>query len=80
MVRTLEEVVEQLKRDPTLAVRTKVGDLTIEVRAVSEPPVEKSAADLFAALGPWGGESTEEILALLAEARRQGGRRSIPGL
>ena len=79
-VKTLEEVVEQLKRDPAHAVRTKVGDLTIEVRAVPEPTVERSAAELFGELGPWGGETTEEILALLAEGRRVDGRRSVSGL
>lgn len=41
----LEELVEQLKRDPRRLVRTHVGGLTIEVRAVAEPPAGKSAAD-----------------------------------
>ena len=77
---TLEEVVAQLKRDPGHPVRAKVGDLTIEVRAVDGPGAGKSAADVFATLGPWAGESTEEILPVLAEARRSGGRRSVPEL
>ena len=77
---TLEEVVAQLKRDPGHPVRAKVGDLTIEVRAVDGQGSGKSAADLFAALGPWAGESTEEILRVLAEARRSGGQRSVPEL
>ena len=78
MAKTLDEVVEQLKKDPGHPVRTKVGDLTIEVRAVAERPAERSAADLFAEIGPWAGETTEEVLALLAEARRRGGQRSVP--
>jgi len=77
---TLEDVVAQLKRDPDHPVRAKVGDLTIEVRAVDGQVSGKTAADVFGELGPWAGESTEEILGLLAEARRLGGRRSVPEL
>lgn len=77
---TLDEVVAQLRRDPGHPVRAKVGDLTIEVRAVDGQGVGKSAADVFADVGPWAGESTEEILHLLAEARRGGGQRSVEEL
>jgi len=66
--KTLEELVEQLKRDPSHPVRTRLGGLTIELRAVADPPAGKSAAELFAEVGPWAGETTEEILAILAEA------------
>ena len=66
---TLEEVAAQLRRDPDHAVRTKVDDLTIEVRAVREPEPDRTAADVFARLGPWAGESSEEILRILADAR-----------
>ena len=72
---TLEEVVAQLKQVPDHPVRTKVDDLTIEVRAVREPEGNRTAADVFAEIGPWAGESTEEILRI-ADARRSGGRRS----
>jgi len=77
---TLEELVAQLKTDPGHPVRARVGDLTIEFRAIDEHGAAQSAADVFAELGPWAGESTEEILHLLAEARRSGGRRSVPEL
>lgn len=80
MGRTIDEAVEQLKRDPTQPVRARVGDLTIEVRAVTEPTSQRSAAAIFAELGPWAGETTEEILAMLAEARRRGGQRFVPDL
>ena len=76
MVKTIEEAIEQLRRDPTRPVRTRVGNLTIEVRAVVEPPARRSAADIFADLGPWAGETTEELLAMLAEARRPRGQRA----
>ena len=80
MVKTIEEAVELLKRDPTQPVRTRVGGLTIDVRAVAEPADERSAAELFAELGPWAGETTEEMLELLATARRHGGRPSVSEL
>jgi hypothetical protein len=77
---TLEEVVAQLKRDPGHPVRAKVGDLMIEVRAVDGHVSGKPAAEVFAELGPWAGESTEEMLHRLAAARRSGDQRSIPDL
>ena len=80
VVRTIEEAVEQLKRDPTQPVRTRVGDLTIEVRAVAEPTSGRTAAAVFAELGPWEGETTEELLAILAQARHRGGQRPVPEL
>ena len=80
MAQTLDEAVEQLKRDPSHPVRARVGDLTIEVRAIPEHLGEKSAADIFAAIGPWAGETTDEILGILAEARRAGGQRPVSSL
>ena len=80
MVKTIEEAVEQLRRDPTHPVRVRLGDLTIEVRAVAEPDPQRSAADVFADLGPWEGETTEKILAILAEGRGRGGQRGVPEL
>jgi hypothetical protein len=77
---TLAELVAQLKKHPGQAVRARVGDLTIEVRSIDEQGAARPAADVFAELGPWAGESTEEILHLLAEARRIGGRRPVPEL
>jgi hypothetical protein len=43
-------------------------------------PEQQTAADIFEELGPWAGETTEEILRLLAEARRAGGQREVPEL
>lgn len=80
VVKSIEEAVEQLKRDPNTPVRAQVGDLTIEVRAVSEGTSGRSAAAVFAEIGPWEGETTEEVLAILAEARRRGGQQSVPEL
>lgn len=77
MAKTIDEVVEQLRRDPSQPVRTTLGGLTVEVRLVPNLSPERSAADLFAEIGPWAGETTEEILSLLAEARHRGGRRVV---
>ena len=79
-MKTIEEAVEQLKRDPNTPVRAQVGDLTVEVRVVSEDARERSAAAVFEDLGPWEGETTQDVLAILAEARRRGGQRSVPQL
>lgn len=80
MAKSIEEVVEQLRRDPSHPVRALLGGISVEVRAVPELPSDKTAAELFADVGPWVGETTEEVLALLADARRQGGRRSVADL
>jgi hypothetical protein len=77
---TLEDVVAQLMKDPGRPVRARVGDITIEVRAIEDSVSARSAADVFAELGPWSGESTDEILRLLADARRRGGQRPAPEL
>jgi hypothetical protein len=53
--------------------------MTVEVRVVPGPPVIRSAADVFAEIGPWEGETTEEMLKFLAEARRQGSQRRVDG-
>jgi hypothetical protein len=66
---TLEEVVAQLKRDPAHPVRTKIDDLTIEVRAFVEPAPNRTAAHVFAEIVPWEGETTEEILKILGRSR-----------
>lgn len=75
VARTLAEALDQLKRDPARPVRAQVQGMTVEVRVVTQAPVENSAAELFDRFGPWAGETTEEILSILAEARRKGSQR-----
>jgi hypothetical protein len=53
--------------------------MTVEVRVVPDVPISRSAADVFAEIGPWEGETTEEMLKFLAEARRQGSQRRVEG-
>jgi hypothetical protein len=78
--RALDDAIEALKRDPTHPVRARVDNLTVELRAVSEPSKGKSAADAFREIGPWEGETLAELLAFFAEARRQGGCRPVADL
>jgi hypothetical protein len=83
----LDQAVEALRRDATQPVRARVDDdLTVEVRAVPAAdeearqlaPGEKSAADVFREIGPWEGETLEELLDLLQNARRERGSRNVP--
>jgi len=76
----LEQAITHLKRDPSRAVTLRVDELDIELRVLASGSVAVSAADQFRALGPWEGESTEEILELLAEARRLGRTRPVDRL
>ena len=80
MSNVIKNIVERLKPDPRHTLRATLNGLTVELRAVSETPDDRSAADLFAAVGPWAGETTEEILAILAKARAQGGQRIVAEL
>lgn len=76
---TLEEALEKLRRDPSHPVRAHVDDLDVELRAL--PPRRREGPGLgsrMAALGPWQGESTEEIIRILRDGREAGGRASAP--
>jgi len=78
--KTLEDAVDQLKRDPLHPVRLHVKDMEIEVRAVVPPAHDMPLGDFLASLGPWEGENTEELLQLLREGRRMGGSKEPPDL
>jgi hypothetical protein len=73
---SLEEAIQRLRLDPGHPVEAVVGDLRVEVR-VKTPP---SAADLFREIGPWEGESTEELLERFTGERRRGGSGEPPAL
>lgn len=76
---TIEEALEKLKRDPSQPVRAHVDDLDVEVRAVPHRrPRGPGLGTRMAALGPWQGESTEEIIRILREGREAGGRAVPP--
>jgi hypothetical protein len=80
VAKTLADAIDQLKGDPPRPVRAQVQGLTVEVRVVPQAPAESSAAELFERVGPWAGETTDEILAILADARRKGSRRQVSEL
>ncbi len=63
----LEEAVAELKRHPAKTVRARCGDFAVELRAIS-PPSAGRLGDSLAALGPWEGETTEELTTRLREA------------
>ncbi len=76
VAKNLEEAIEQLRRDPTRAVEAIVGDLRVEVRIKPQ----RSAADVFREVGPWEGESMEDLLHRLEEERHRGGSGEPPTL
>jgi hypothetical protein len=70
---TLEEALARLRRDPGHP-RVQVDVLDLELRAV--PSRRREGPGLgtrMAALGPWQGESTKEIIRILQEGREAGG-------
>ncbi|MBI5368906.1 MAG: hypothetical protein HZA54_17860 [Planctomycetes bacterium] len=74
---SLEEALAHLRREPDQVVRARVKDLTVELRAVREGACARSAADVFREIGPWAGETTEEIFAILGEGRSRPDRRAV---
>jgi hypothetical protein len=80
--KTLEDAVARLKRDPRTIVTVEVDGLEVEIRAVGAgtSPQQRSAADVFREAGRWEGESTEQVIARLTEARRAGGSGEPPSL
>jgi len=77
---TIEDALAVLKRDPTRPVRVHVDavDMDVELRAVKASTPQIPLGDYLASLGPWEGETTEELLALLREGRRMGGSKEPP--
>ena len=73
----LEHAITHLKRDPDQKVTLHVDGLDVELRVLPAGPIAVSAADIFREIGPWEGETTEQILELLAEARRSGTARPV---
>jgi len=70
---SLAEAVEALQGDPTRTVCARVGDLTVELRAVSDSPapVALTGADVLRGVGCWEGETYEELVALFAGVRQR---------
>jgi hypothetical protein len=66
----LQAALEQLKRNPSRPVQVHADDLDIELGAFvpKERPADLGA--FLADLGPWEGESLDELLTRLREARK----------
>lgn len=67
-VHDLEQALATLKGDPTHPVRVRVGNLTVELRAVSEPPApSRPVLGLFADEP----ELMDEVCELAMQARER---------
>jgi hypothetical protein len=81
MPRTLDEAIAQLRKEPALPVQAEIDGLTVELRCLDAPTAgDRSVAAVFEELGPWEGESYEEIHAILSLAREEGARRTLLSL
>ena len=67
--------MEALRRDPTHPVRTTVQGMTVELRAVESGVGEEgSLADALREIGPWEGETHEELAAIFGSIRQRSAR------
>lgn len=79
-MKTLDEAIAQLERDPRNRVIASVRGLAIEIRALppgDEPPA-RTAREAFERLGPWEGETQEQIVNILREGRMAGASTNEP--
>jgi hypothetical protein len=74
VVKGIEGAVAELKRDPEHPVTAEIDGLIVELRYKGR----RTADDIFREIGPWEGESAEELSRLLREARKQGGSKEPP--
>ena len=64
-----------LKRDPTHPVRLMLDGIEVELRRSPETAIiqgvndQSNLGDRIAAIGPWQGESTEELIEILRSGR-----------
>jgi hypothetical protein len=81
--KTLDEAVAEIKRAPSHPIRMVVDGIEIEMRAPSSAGVirgvldQANLGDRIAAIGPWQGETTDEVIELLRDGR-EGSIRSGP--
>ena len=76
---TLDQAVAELRRDPLHSVHARVDGLEVELRVVPADERSATAEDVLGGAGPWLGETTEEILRVMQEFRRDD-RREPPQL
>lgn len=78
---SLDEALAELRRNPANTVHVRIDGLDVELRAVppsSNRQDERKLGDWMAAAGPWQGETEEEALELLRQARRASGAAPPP--
>ncbi|HEY4592665.1 MAG TPA: hypothetical protein VIJ61_09680 [Thermoanaerobaculia bacterium] len=68
----LQAAIEELKRDPNRPVQAHLDDFDVELRALAPKERPVNLGEFLAGLGPWEGESLDELLARLREARKAG--------
>ena len=76
----LQRAIDELKRDPSRPVQAQVDELEVELRALTPAEHPERLGDFLASLGPWEGESLDELLERLKEARKSGGSSEPPRL
>jgi hypothetical protein len=74
IVQGIENAVSELRRDPSQPVTAEIEGLVVEMRYLRR----ETLGDLFRQVGPWEGESQEELLRRLREARESGGSKEMP--
>lgn len=74
MVKDIHQAIAELKHDPGKIVTAEVEGLVIELRCARR----RTASEIFEEIGPWEGESEEELTRLLREARTAGGSGEPP--
>ncbi len=73
MLEILEQVLMRLRKNPGRPVRARLDEMEVEIRMVKSQARSSRLGDHIASLGPWSGESAEEITELIAGARKDGG-------
>jgi len=63
--KTIQQAVADLEQDPEHVVTAEVNGLILEIRCTGR----RTADEVFQEVGPWEGESAEELRNLLEQAR-----------
>jgi hypothetical protein len=72
--KTLEAAIEELRQDPERVITAEIGGLVIELHCKGR----RTAGDVFREIGPWEGETQEELTGLLRQARAEGDSKEPP--
>ena len=78
ILRSAEKAQAELQKSPNTPVRARLRELNVEIRIVDRKQREQQLGDLLTSLGPWTGESAEELSLLLTKSRKEGGSADPP--